>query len=222
MSSQDSENTRQDEPQPEPLQPTEHQNHEHQNHDPEQALRRGDESPASKFRQQVASKQGDFDDYDPEENLWSGRYSSKAMVGTWIIMIVASIALLVLAIMIEPFSWSIAGILILVMWVLGISLYIWRRLGYHYQLTTQRFIHKTGIITQRTDRIEVIDLDDVSFTQGPVQRMFGVGTIRLTGSDRSHPELSMLGIAKVDEVAGLIDDIRRKERRRRSLHIESI
>ncbi|TWU43744.1 Bacterial membrane flanked domain protein [Novipirellula aureliae] len=217
MSTQDSENTPQDQPLPEELSSAEAQSNE-----PERTQPRGGESPTAKFRQQVASKQSDFDDYDPEENLWSGRYSSKAMVGTWIVMFVASIALVVLAIVIEPFPWSVAAILILVMWVLGVSLYLWRRLGYHYQLTTQRFIHKTGIITQRTDRIEVIDLDDVSFTQGPVQRMFGVGTIRLTGSDRSHPELSMLGIAKVDEVAGLIDDIRRKERRRRSLHIESI
>jgi hypothetical protein len=32
----------------------------------------------------------------------------------------------------------------------------------------------------------------------------------------------MVGIAEVKDVAGLIDDIRRKERRQRSLHIESI
>jgi len=71
-------------------------------------------------------------------------------------------------------------------------------------------------------RIEVIDIDDVSYTQGPVERIFGVGTIQLTSSDRSHPTLSMIGIGEVTEVAGLLDDIRRAERRRRSLHIESI
>ncbi|TWT76697.1 Bacterial membrane flanked domain protein [Planctomycetes bacterium CA13] len=181
-----------------------------------------EESAASKFRQQVASKKSGLDDFEPEENLWSGRYSSKAMLGTWILMIASSLALLILAVLLEPFPLWAAGALILLIWVAGVFMYAWRRLGYHYQLTTQRFIHKTGIVTQRTDRIEVIDIDDVSFTQGPVQRMFGVGTIRLTGSDRTHPELQMLGIAEVDEVAGLIDDIRRKERRRRSLHIESI
>ena len=108
------------------------------------------------------------------------------------------------------------------MWVFGGLRYGWRRLGVHYQLTTQRFIHQTGILTRKTDRIEVIDIDDVSFTQGPVERVFGVGTIQLTGSDRTHPTLSMIGIGEVKEVAGLIDDIRHSERRRRSLHIEAI
>jgi membrane protein YdbS with pleckstrin-like domain len=92
----------------------------------------------------------------------------------------------------------------------------------HYELTSQRFIHQTGILTRATDRIEVIDIDDVSFTQGPVQRMLGVGRITVTSSDRSHPLLHMIGIGDVKSVAGLIDDVRRKERRRRSLHIEAI
>ncbi len=52
--------------------------------------------------------------------------------------------------------------------------------------------------------------------------MLGVGTIRLTGSDRTHPEMILAGIDKVPEVASMFDDVRRAERRRRSLHIESV
>jgi len=131
-------------------------------------------------------------------------------------------------------------------WLVGAVVYGLRRFGVHYELTSQRFIHQTGILTRDTDRIEVIDIDDVSFTQGPVQRVFGVGRITVTSSDRSHPLLHMIGrvfgvgritvtssdrshpllhmigIADVKSVAGLIDDVRRKERRRRSLHIEAI
>jgi uncharacterized membrane protein YdbT with pleckstrin-like domain len=92
----------------------------------------------------------------------------------------------------------------------------------HYELTTQRFVHQAGVLIRQTDRIEVIDIDDVSYTQGVIQRMLGVGTIRITGSDRTHPELVLRGIDKVPEIASLIDDVRREERRRRSLHIESI
>ena len=205
-------------------QPSSHNENENQNEtDPVSGTpQSAEETAASKFRQQVASKQSNLDDYEPEEQLWTGGYSSKAMVGTWIAMVVVSIALLIGAALVEGLTFKVAALLILAIWVFGILVYGWRRLGVHYELTTQRFIHKTGIVTRQTDRIEVIDIDDVSFTQGPVQRMFGVGTIRLTGSDRTHPELAMIGIAKVSEVAGLIDDIRRKERRRRSLHIESI
>jgi hypothetical protein len=73
-----------------------------------------------------------------------------------------------------------------------------------------------------TDRIEVIDVDDVSCEQGIVERMLGVGTIRIQSSDRTHPELSLLGIENVRQVAELIDDTRRKERQRRGLHIEAV
>ena len=181
-----------------------------------------EETNATKFRQQVASKQSNLDDYEPEENLWTGGYSPKAMVGTWFAMGIATIGLVIAAFLSELLTAPIALGLIVLMWIAGGLIYAWRRLGFHYQLTTQRFIHQTGIMTRQTDRIEVIDIDDVSYVQGPVQRAFGVGTIHLTGSDRTHPSLSMIGIDKVQEVSGLIDDIRRTERRKRSLHIESI
>ena len=188
----------------------------------EQTKPESEPSPTEKFRQEVASKQEAADDSGEEETLWSGGYSPKAMIGTWILMGIVTVGLLVLPFFVTAFSFLIAGVVILVLWVVGGIRYALRHLGVHYQLTTQRFIHQTGILTRKTDRIEVIDIDDVSFTQGLVQRTLGVGTIVLTGSDRTHPTLSMIGIADVREVAGMIDDIRRKERRSRSLHIEAI
>lgn len=176
-----------------------------------------------RFKSEVAArKQSDLDDHYDEETLWSGGYTPKAMVGTWLLMAVMTIALLIAPFFVDGFSLGIAVGLIALIWVIGCGLYGYRRLGYHYELTTQRFIHQTGLLSRKTDRIEVIDIDDVSFKQGPVQRIFGVGNIELTGSDRTHPELSMVGIARVKEVSGMIDDTRRKERRRRSLHIETI
>ncbi len=176
-----------------------------------------------RFQSEVAAKrQSSIDADEDEELLWSGGYTPKAMVGTWIAITLASIGLLVLPFFVEPFTIGMAIAIIGLLWTLACLLYGYRRLGFHYELTTQRFIHQTGVLHRQTDRIEVIDIDDVSFTQGPVQRMLGVGKIQLTGSDRTHPDLSMIGIADVKKVSGLIDDIRRKERRRRSLHIESI
>jgi len=144
------------------------------------------------------------------------------MVGWWITLGVVSIALIVAPFMTAQLDFRIALIIIAVLWVLVLANYARMRLGFHYELTSQRFIHKTGILTRRSDRIEVIDIDDVSYQQGPIQRIFGVGKIHITSSDRSDPELHLIGIDKVSEVAGLIDDVRRSERRRRSLHIESI
>lgn len=156
-----------------------------------------------------------------ERSLWKGGYSPKAMYGTWFISVVVTVGTLTLVGLFASDQrnvWLIAGACLLLWWCVVIALYIYRRLGVHYELTTQRIIHQVGVLTRQTDRIEVIDIDDVSYKQGVVQRMLGVGTIQLTGSDRTHPELIMCGIDQVPEVASLIDDVRREERRRRSLH----
>lgn len=179
------------------------------------------ETAAGRFHHEVAARQGDGDDHEIEQEVWSGGYSSRAMIGTWIMLGLASVILLIAAVA-SPLTFPLAMGLILALWAVGGLVYLYRRLNVSYQLTNQRFIHQTGVLTRRTDRIEVIDIDDVSYTQGPVQRMFGVGRIELTSSDRTHPTLSMIGIAEVTDVAGLLDDIRRAERRRRSLHIEAI
>jgi membrane protein YdbS with pleckstrin-like domain len=181
------------------------------------------DSPRDRFEQHVANRRESLDDHEPEKTLWSGGYSPKAMVGWWSAMTALSIVILVGYFMMSieiPLLVPLG--IILILWLLLVANYLRMRLGFHYELTSQRFIHKTGLLTRRSDRIEVIDIDDVSYEQGPVQRLLGVGSINISSSDRSDPHLHLLGIDKVSEVAGLIDDVRRSERRRRSLHIESI
>ena len=92
----------------------------------------------------------------------------------------------------------------------------------HYELTSQRLKHREGILVRSMDRIELIDVDDVMYKQGPIQAMLGVGNITVKSSDSSHPELVLYGIENIREVADRIDDARRDERRKRGLHIEAI
>jgi len=167
---------------------------------------------------------------EPETDLWTGGFSPKAMIGTWLLSALFSIAVLVVLVLAPslfgeqvPLNvlWSVGVGIIIAWWEIAIASYAYRRISVGYKLTNQRFIHKYGILVRTTDRIELIDIDDVAFSQGLIQRMLGVGTIRVTSSDRSHPTLALLGIDEVDRVSGMIDDARRKERRRRSLHIEA-
>lgn len=167
---------------------------------------------------------------EPETDLWTGGFSPKAMIGTWLLSALFSVAVLVVLVMAPSLFgdqvppkvlWSVGVGIVIAWWAIAIASYAYRRISVGYKLTNQRFIHKHGILVRTTDRIELIDIDDVAFSQGLVQRMLGVGTIRVTSSDRSHPTLSLLGIDEVDRVSGMIDDARRKERRRRSLHIEA-
>ena len=71
-------------------------------------------------------------------------------------------------------------------------------------LTNQRFIHESGILRRVSDRIEVLDIDDITFEQGIIERLVGVGTIRVMSSDRSHPELLMYGIENVRNSIGTL------------------
>lgn len=184
----------------------------------------GEPSARDVFLSAAASKMEEGKQTPVERSLWQGGYSPKAMYGTWAISTIVTILTIVLIAVFAsgvPNVWQIAGAVLIFWWVIAIGSYVYKRLSVHYELTTQRFVHQAGILVRRTDRIEVLDIDDVSFTQGIIQRMLGVGTIRLTGSDRTHPEMILTGIDKVPEIASLFDDVRRAERRRRSLHIEA-
>ncbi|MEO0531480.1 MAG: PH domain-containing protein [Planctomycetota bacterium] len=178
--------------------------------------------PRERFKQAVASKQADGE--DPEDELWQGSYSHLAMIGTWIGGGVATVGALIIGLLfaLPGTGWLTLIALVGVMWLVLAGWYAYRRFSVHYTLTDQRLITESGLLWRTVDRVELIDVDDVTYRQGPVERLFTVGTILVSSSDRTTPELSLPGIDNVREVADAIDDARRKERRSRGLHIESV
>jgi uncharacterized membrane protein YdbT with pleckstrin-like domain len=158
----------------------------------------------------------------PEDELWSGSYSPKAMIGPFAAAVVATVVGLAFAILAGPPGLMIWGIAVVVLWGALLLLLAYRRLTVRYRLTTYRFFHEFGLLSRVGNRIEVIDIDDVTVHQGLVERIFGVGTIIIHSSDRSDPELRLPGIEDARQMADQIDSVRRAERHRRGLHIESI
>ena len=180
---------------------------------------RKNETPAERIRGAVFS---DDKDDDPEE-VWEGGYCGKAMIGYYVLGGLGLIAILVLGFSIGTSTgWMLLGIVAVLMWLAIAGCLMYRKLNIHYELNERRFIHRSGILRRREDRIETIDMDDVSVEQGLLERIVGVGTITILSSDASDPKLVMRGIENAKEVAQKIDRIRRKERRRRGLHIESV
>jgi membrane protein YdbS with pleckstrin-like domain len=182
------------------------------------------ETLAPKERFEAATATINNADDPPEKELWQGKYSKLAIVGAWIVAAVASLLLLIVAVFMNftGTGWLIAIVAIVLLWLGLIGKLLYRQLSEHYYLTDQRFIHERGLLWREINRIEAIDIDDVSFQQGPIERMFGVGTVSISSSDRSHPKLDLPGIDNVHKVAEMIDETRRQERRKRGLHIESI
>ncbi len=148
------------------------------------------------------------------------------MIGIWLVLVALTLCLPLTIFLGWAFAsrgmWYAGGGLLIVGWLAAIAIALYRMYVDHYELTSQRLKHRHGILFRHNDRIELIDIDDVMYRQGPVQTALGLGTIEITSSDTSHPQFLVSGIDDVRKVADLIDDARRAERRKRGLHIEAI
>ena len=158
----------------------------------------------------------------PEETLWEGSYSLKAVLGSLVVCGVVSVA----ARRRHDVLWGAAAAamfaVLVGLWLLILGRLAAKRLGIHYRLTNQMFYHRRGLLTRVTNRVEAIDIDDVTFEQGPFDRMVNVGRIKITSSDRTDPVLIVDGVEHVEDVAHLIDKARRAERLRRGVSVESV
>jgi len=145
------------------------------------------------------------------------------MLSRWILSALATAGGLVVAVLWpQQYVWIGLGAFVLLLWSYQAFVLVSRQMNVHYRLTNQRFVHQTGIFRRVTDRIELIDIDDITFAQGMIDRLVGVGSIHISSSDRTHPKLVLAGIEDVTRVAGLIDETVRAERRRRGLFVEHI
>jgi len=121
-----------------------------------------------------------------------------------------------------PAGWAILGVAAIGVWAILALVILYRRLTVRYRLTTYRLFYETGLLSRTRDRIEVIDINDVTLRQGLIERMSNVGTIYVQSSDVTSPSLNMIGIEDVRRVTDLIDNTRRAERQRRGLFMENI
>jgi len=176
-------------------------------------------APADKLRQRTATPD------EPETKLWSGGFSPKAMIGYWLLAALFTVGGIIAGVFFGPGApevWLLVGLLSVALWG-GLALYyLYLRYGMSYELTSQRLVHKVGLLSQTTNRIEVIDIDDVSTYQTFIERLLGVGTIKILSTDTSDPLLLLRGIDDAKRIANMIDNVRRDERRRRGMYIETV
>jgi hypothetical protein len=191
--------------------------------DPPAAAEQSD-APTEQVREAAALQEIQAE--QPEKELWQGGYSARAMIGAWAGCGLLTVALLSVGICFRDHlsggGWLVLLGIIALAWFYEFLVLCHRRMNVHYLLTTQRFLHETGILRRVTDRIEILDIEDITFEQTVLERLVGVGSICIHSADRTHPEVWLRGVGDVRRVAGMMDDARRVERRRRGLHIEKI
>jgi len=177
-------------------------------------------TPAERLKQRAPTPD------EPEQKLWAGGFSPKAMIGYWILAAIVTVGGIIAGVFLSVptagAAWLFIILALIAIWGGLVLYYFYLRYGMAYELTSQRLIHRVGILSQTTNRIEVIDVDDVSFHQSFIERLLGVGTIRILSSDTSDPMLVIRGIDDVKRISNMIDNVRRDERRRRGMYIESI
>ena len=63
-----------------------------------------------------------------------------------------------------------------------------------YRLTNQRLVVEQGILSRTLDEVDLRTVDDSGFSQSPLERLQGIGTVWVLASDRSTPRLTLRGI----------------------------
>ncbi len=69
-----------------------------------------------------------------------------------------------------------------------------------YEITTERIKVTKGILSRRTDELELYRVKDTSLIEPFMLRMFGVGNIQAITNDSGTPQLELKGIADAKNI----------------------
>ena len=109
-------------------------------------------------------------------------------------------------------------------WTLFVPIIIYFKTRFTvYEVTDQRIRLKTGILSQEIDECELYRVRDYRVVKPFFQRIFGLGKIELSTSDRSNSSINLNGIKDTENLYNLIRDNVEKTRRKtgtRELDVE--
>ncbi|MDX2054495.1 MAG: PH domain-containing protein [Polyangiaceae bacterium] len=120
----------------------------------------------------------------------------------------------------NPALFANVGSLLITVLTLGLAaLWFWsQRASVHYRITTQRIVVEHGLLSKRTEHLDLYRVIDYVVERPFLQRLMGTGNLRLRTMDKSSPVLDIRGI-KAD-VPALYERLRRAtevERARRGV-----
>ena len=92
-------------------------------------------------------------------------------------------------------------------WTLFVPIIIYFKTRFTvYEVTDQRIKLKTGILSQEIDECELYRVRDYRVVKPFFQRIFGLGKIELSTSDRSNSSINLNGIKDPENLYNLIRD----------------
>ena len=91
-----------------------------------------------------------------------------------------------------------------------------------YSITEDRLFRETGLLNLREEELLLYRVRDLTLTRSLWQRIFGVGTITVTSSDKSTPSLVIKNIKKSKDIKELIHSKVEEAKRMKSMRTTEI
>lgn len=115
----------------------------------------------------------------PEEQVWSG----------------------------SPSQWLNAGWFAACLLIIPIPIAIWKYIelrSFAFTLSTQRIKVESGVLSKQYDQVELYRVKDTILTRNLIQRVLGLGSLKMITSDPSQPELTFPSIHDSESVRELV------------------
>ena len=147
-----------------------------------------------------------------EHVVWQGRPSALVDLPFYVVLLCGAVLASVGLLMILPaadagpdantnarlFSWVLGGLWVLVV-LLALARWLVRR-ATRYVLTSERLRVTTGILSTTTDDLELRRVRDSGVARPFFQRLVGLGDVRITSADPSHPRVTLHAVRDPDGV----------------------
>lgn len=139
-----------------------------------------------------------------EETIWEGSPSHVARWGTYLLCLL--------------FCWLIVPIFIALWTALKLK-------TTQYKLTTERLRVTDGILSKKTEDLELYRVRDITLEKPFIHRLYSKGNIRLITMDHTTPDALLEAVPEPDELMEMIRkhvEICRDRKRIREIGVESI
>jgi len=124
-----------------------------------------------------------------EKVLFKGSSSPRALALTFASLGLVELVIVALAFVLTPW------VLVLLLVPAGLAGWFLLLLKSRvYEVTTQRIRVSTGLVTRRTDELELYRVKDMTLVEPPLQRIFKLGNIVVQTSDTTNPTLVLEAI----------------------------
>ena len=153
---------------------------------------------------------------EEERPIWAGTPSQVTNLATYVGCGLVSLFLLAFLFSTSLPTYAVGTVTVLLFVPLFIAFHRWLQTRFtNYEITTERLRLTTGILSRRTEELELYRVKDSSFHQSLALRVFGLGDILLRTSDPSTPVTLIHAVsngpALRDEIRACVEKLRERK-----------